>query len=189
MEAPRRFGRPGADHSPRAHELRNRNAQGESSSAGLTLSKAPSGQPLYHRLPNCSGLQSSALVFDFLTESCSKSVRPGRSLAGAASGRAPRSSGPHGDLTGGWRGWPIRKESEGAHAQEKTINDPERIAANLKTARKIYSVRVRRRLKRRRNRQSAAPECGHGLRRKLRSASAQSSSTSRAPSSRLRAGS
>src|SRR5271155_3654827 len=61
IEAPRRFGRPGADHSPRAHGLRNRNAQGDNTSPGLTLSKAPSGQPLYHRLPNCGGLQSSAL--------------------------------------------------------------------------------------------------------------------------------
>ena len=61
IKAPRRFGRPGADHSPRAHGLRNRNAQGDNTSPGLTLSKAPSGQPLYHRLPNCGGLQSSAL--------------------------------------------------------------------------------------------------------------------------------
>src|SRR5271169_748388 len=50
------FGRPGADHSPPAQELRNRNAQADSSSPRLTLSKAPSGQSLYHRSPRLPSL-------------------------------------------------------------------------------------------------------------------------------------
>jgi hypothetical protein len=74
-------------------------------------------------------------------------------------------------------------------AHEKTINDPERIAAYPKTARKIYSVRVRRRLKSRRNRQSAGVvECAGGARVRAW-APTELRSTSRAPSRRLRAGS
>jgi len=76
-------------------------------------------------------------------------------------------------------------------AQEKIIDDPEMIAAYVKTAREIYRFddgldAIEMTIRRSSSHASAAPESGDGRRRKLRSKFARSSSPSPAPSGRRR---